>query len=294
MQSTLTRPIRLEGVGLHSGRMTSLHLTPAPAGFGVRFMRIDLPSRPVLPARFDLVEQTPLCTRLAGPDGVKVSTVEHIMSAVAGLGIDNLLVEIDGPEIPILDGSALPFVEAILEAGIAKLDAPRSVIRLCAPVMIARGASWARLDPSSSPLFDVSIDFPDGAIGQQGARFAPARESYRDLVAPARTFCRIGDVEAMRKAGLALGGTLDNALVVDGEKILSPGGLRFANEPARHKLLDAMGDLALSGPPLVAAFRAHRPSHALTNTLLRKLMAQSDAWSVKHLSIDAAANLVAA
>jgi UDP-3-O-[3-hydroxymyristoyl] N-acetylglucosamine deacetylase len=275
-QRTLKAPISCVGTGLHSGARVAMRLLPAPPGHGVVFRRTDLDA--ALPARFDLVAETRLCTVLAAGT-VRVGTVEHLLAALAGLGIDNALVEVDGPELPILDGSAQPFVFLIDCAGTQEQEAPRACIEVLRPVRVSDGAAWAELAPAAEGFtLDVSIDFPAPAIGRQAARHVMAEEAFRRDIAPARTFALLEEVEGMRRAGLARGGSLDNALVVDGARILNPCGLRLPEEFARHKLLDAVGDLALAGAPLRGRYAANRPGHALNNRLLHALFAAPDAW----------------
>lgn len=277
MQRTLSRPITVAGHGLHTGAAVRVTLRPAAPGAGVVLRRTDLPGRPTVPALWDRVLQSPLATRLVDGD-VTVSTIEHLMAALAGMGVHNALVEIDGPEVPILDGSAAPWVRAILDAGIARQDAPARAIRILAPVEVALGEATARLEPAAAPSLSFAIDFPDAAIGRQERSLDLANGAFVRELADSRTFCRLSDVEAMRAHGLALGGTFLNAVVVDGARVLTPGGLRHADEAVRHKMLDAVGDLATAGAPIVGRYVGRRSGHALTNRLLRALFAQSDAW----------------
>lgn len=277
MQTTLKRAITLTGRGLHSGRPTRATLAPAPAGSGIWFRRTDssgAPADPDIPARWDLVEQVPLCTRLVNKSGVSVSTVEHLMAALAGCGIHNAMVEVSGPEVPILDGSSAPFAQAILSAGSVGQGAPLQALRVTREIEVqgAEGA-WARLAPSDGFSIGFAIDFPDAAIGRQERRLDMANGAFVRELCDSRTFCRLADVEAMHRAGLALGGSYDNAVVFDGADVLTPGGLRHRDEPVRHKMLDALGDLALAGGPVLGAYTGHKASHALTNKLLRALFA---------------------
>ena len=200
------------------------------------------------------------------------------MAALSGCGVHNALIEIDGPEVPILDGSASVFVRGILARGVVRLAAPVRAIEVLQPVEVRRGEAWARLEPADRLTIDFSIEFDDAAIGTQHKRLDMSNGSFVRELSTSRTFCRQADVDAMREQGLALGGTLDNAVVVDGDKVLSPGGLRHDDEAVRHKMLDALGDLALAGAPLIAAYTGHRAGHAVTNDLLRKLFVTPGAF----------------
>jgi UDP-3-O-[3-hydroxymyristoyl] N-acetylglucosamine deacetylase len=267
-------------------------IRPAPADHGIWFRRTDLEvSAGLVPARWDAVVPARLCTRIANAQGTEVSTVEHLMAALAGCGVHNALVEIDGPEVPVLDGSSAPFVRAILGAGLRRLAAPLRVLRVRAPVRVEEGEAWARLEPAELPEIVVSIDFPDAAIGRQQKALELSNGRFVHELADARTFCRLADVEAMRGAGLAMGGTVLNAVVVDGARVLTPGGLRHADEPVRHKMLDALGDLSLAGAPLIGRYVGHRPGHGLTNRLLRRLFETPGALQTIVCPPDLAARL---
>nr|WP_111297893.1 UDP-3-O-acyl-N-acetylglucosamine deacetylase [Paracoccus saliphilus] len=286
MQATLKDKVTFTGVGLHSGSATRLEIHPAPAGHGIVFRRADLMPAIDLPALWDHVTPSRLCTLLDNGAGVTLSTIEHVMAALAGLGIHNALVTVDGPEIPILDGSAAPFVDGILEVGIARQAAPLRAIRVLHPVEVRDGEAFARLSPADHLEIDFQIDFTDAAIGHQEKRLDMANGAFLRELADSRTFCRAADVETMRRNGLALGGTYLNAVVVDGARVLTPGGLRHADEAVRHKMLDATGDLALAGAPLLARYTGHRAGHAMTNRLLRALFSQPDAWTWEVCSAD--------
>lgn len=287
MQTTLTSAIVLAGRGLHSGAPARLVLRPAVADHGIWFRRTDVTGvDPLVPARWDAVRQSPLCTLIENADGVSVSTIEHVMAALAGCGVHNALIDIDGPEVPILDGSSVDFVRAILAAGLRGLNVPVRAIAVLKPVEVRRGTAMARLDPGPGLRIDFHIDFADQAIGVQSKTLNMANGSFVRELCDSRTFCRQADVDAMRAQGLALGGTLENAVVVDGPRVLSPGGLRHADEAVRHKMLDALGDLALAGAPLIGRYTGHRAGHALTNDLLRTLFADPTAW--RSVQCDAA------
>lgn len=277
MQATLATPARFSGAGLHSGKPARLTINPAPAGHGFVFRRTDLGGK-LIPARWDHVVPSTLCTLLQGEDGATVSTVEHVMAALAGTGIHNALIDIDGPEVPILDGSSAPFVAGILKAGLQHSAEPLRAIRVLKPVEVHEGAGFARLSVADHLQMDFTIDFADRAIGRQEKRLDLANGTFLRELMDSRTFCRQADVEAMKANGLALGGTYFNAVVVDGDRVLSPGGLRHRDEPVRHKMLDAVGDLALAGAPLLARYTGNRAGHAMTNRLLRTLFATEGAW----------------
>ncbi|MBV0890684.1 UDP-3-O-acyl-N-acetylglucosamine deacetylase [Paracoccus sp. Z118] len=286
MQKTLARPVEFKGVGLHSGAAARMVLRPAPAGHGIVFLRTDVDGGARIPARWDLVTPSRLCTLLEGKGGVTISTIEHIMAALAGTGVHNALIELDGPEVPILDGSAAPFVNGILEAGLRGQSAPLRAIRVLKTVVVREGESYACLTPADHLEMAFAIDFSDEAIGAQKKELDLANGAFVRELMDSRTFCRQSDVEAMQANGLALGGTYFNAVVVDGDRVLSPGGLRHEDEPVRHKMLDAVGDLALAGAPLLARYVGHRAGHALTNRLLRALFADPDAWEWTTCSPD--------
>ncbi len=285
VQQTLAQSVTFAGFGLHSGAPVRMVLQPAPAGSGIVFQRTDMPGvNPDVVALWDRVVPSRLCTLIANDDGVSVSTIEHIMAALAGCAIQNVVVQIDGPEVPILDGSAAPFVAGILQAGIAPLDAPLRAIVVKKTIEIREGEAFARLEPADMLEIDFAIDFTDAAIGRQEMSLNMANGAFVRELSASRTFCRNADVIAMRKRGLALGGTLENAVVFDGDRVLSPGGLRHENEPVRHKMLDALGDLALAGAPLLARYTGYRAGHAMTNAVLRALFADPDAWALQDVA----------
>ena len=285
MQATLATAAEFKGAGLHSGAAARLTIRPAPAGHGIVFRRTDLDGA-LVPARWDHVQPSRLCTLLQGANGATVSTVEHFMAALAGTGVHNALIDIDGPEVPILDGSAAPFVAGILRAGLRMQRKTLRAIRVLKPVEVREGEAFARLTPADHLGIDFAIDFADAAIGHQEKRLDMANGAFLRELMDSRTFCRQADVDAMKANGLALGGTYFNAVVVDGDRVLSPGGLRHADEAVRHKMLDAMGDLALAGAPLLAHYTGHRAGHALTNRLLRALFDRPDAWEWATCSDD--------
>ena len=279
MQRTLARSVGLSGVGLHGGAPARLTLRPAPAGSGVVFCRIDVADRDQrVPATWDRVSDTRLNTTIANAEGVSVSTIEHLMAALAAAGVDNALIDIDGPEIPIMDGSSAPFLRAIRSVGLVDLDAPRRAIRVLRPVSVRKGDAVASLSPAERFEIGFSIDFADAAIGAQTGEIAVDGDSFARELADCRTFGRLAEIEHLRKMGLALGGGLHNAIVVDGARVLNPEGLRRADEFVRHKMLDAVGDLALAGAPIVGRYEGARAGHETTNLLLRALFADASAW----------------
>jgi UDP-3-O-[3-hydroxymyristoyl] N-acetylglucosamine deacetylase len=274
-QRTLKAPISCVGVGLHSGKRVSMTFRPAPANHGIVFRRTDL--RRDIPARYDYVVDTHLSTVL-GEGGARVGTVEHVMAALAGCGVDNAIVELDGPEPPVLDGSAAPLVFLLDCAGIIEQDAPRSAIEVRRVVRVSEGEAFAELRPGTNGLdMALSIDFAAAAIGRQALSLHLNSVSFRQGLARARTFGLIEEIDQLRAAGLGKGGSLENAVVVDQARVLNPAGLRMPDEFARHKLLDAVGDLALAGAPLIGRFVAHRSGHALNNRLLKALFADRSA-----------------
>ena len=281
MQATLRGDITIEGRGLHSGAPVTLRLRPAPADHGIWFRRTDpVAGDPMVPALWDAVEEAELCTRIVNEDGTAVRTTEHLMAALWGCGVRNALIEISGEEVPILDGSSRPFAEAILARGVAEQIAPVHAIEVLKPVEVRRGDAVARLEPAAAPEMRFEIDFADPAIGHQEYALQTANGSFLRELSDSRTFCRKSDVDAMRARGLALGGTYENAVVVDGAQVLSPGGLRRADEAVRHKMLDAFGDLALAGMPILGRYVGRRAGHALTNHLLRALFADPSAYRI--------------
>ncbi len=284
-QRTLKSLIGASGVGLHTGRKVRLTLRPAPVDAGIVFRRVDL-ERPVdIPARAQLVGEARLASTLVQGE-VKIHTVEHLMSALAGLGIDNASVDVDAPELPIMDGSAAPFALLLQQAGIEAQAAPKKFLRVKKRIEVREGDKWARLEPFEGYKLSFSIDFRHPVIERstQSVTLDFAETSYLKEIARARTFGFMHDVEDLRESGLALGGGLDNAVVLDEYRVLNAEGLRFADEFIRHKLLDAVGDLYLLGGPLLAAFSAHKSGHALNNKLLRALLA--DAAALETVSFE--------
>jgi UDP-3-O-[3-hydroxymyristoyl] N-acetylglucosamine deacetylase len=280
-QRTVKSVIKATGVGLHTGRKVVMTLRPAQPNTGVVFRRVDLDPPRDIRASALAVTDTRLCSTVEA-DGAKVATVEHLMSALAGLGIDNIYIDLAGPEVPIMDGSAGPFVFLLQSAGIVEQNAPKRFFRIRKPVEVRDGDKWARFEPYDGFRLTFSIVFDHPVFDKSGQEVTVdfAETSYAKEVARARTFGFVQDVEAMRSAGLALGGSLDNALVLDEYRVLNQDGLRYADEFVKHKVLDAVGDLYLVGHPLVGAFSAHKSGHALNNQLLRATLAQADAWEL--------------
>ena len=284
-QRTIQKAISTKGVGLHSGRRVELTLRPAAPNTGIVFHRVDLPEVVDLPARADQVGNTRLASVLQQGD-VRVSTVEHLMSALAGLGIDNLHVDLTAEEVPIMDGSAGTFIYLLRSAGLQEQAAPKKFMRVLKPVEVREGegkdAKWARLEPYNGFALSFSIDFKHPAIDSTAnfARVDFEKDSYVKTIARARTFGFASEVEALRSIGLARGGSLDNAIVMDEYRVLNSDGLRFEDEFVKHKILDAIGDLYLIGRPLVAHYVACKSGHGLNNQLARALLAQEDAWEI--------------
>jgi UDP-3-O-[3-hydroxymyristoyl] N-acetylglucosamine deacetylase len=277
-QRTLKSLVSASGVGLHTGQKVRITLRPAPLDSGVVFRRVDLASPVDIPARAELVGDARLASTLIKGD-VKIHTVEHLMSALGGLGVDNAYVDIDAPELPIMDGSASPFVLLIQQAGIEEQAAPKRFLRVMKRVEVQDGDKWARFEPYDGYRLSFSIEFRHPVIERttQAVTVDFAETSYLKEIARARTFGFMHEVEDLRDSGLALGGGLDNAVVLDEYRVLNSEGLRFADEFIRHKLLDAIGDLYLLGRPLLGAFSAHKSGHALNNRLLRAALADAAA-----------------
>nr|WP_233170524.1 UDP-3-O-acyl-N-acetylglucosamine deacetylase [Aquitalea sp. ASV15] len=279
-QRTLKQAISATGVGLHSGERVKLTLLPAAPDTGIVFRRTDLPESEDVKAEPALVNDTRLSSTLVTATGVRVGTIEHLMSAFAGFGIDNLIVEVTAAEMPIMDGSAAPFIYLLQSAGVVEQTVPKRFIRVKQVVEIVEGDKWVKLEPMDGFKITLSIEFnhPAFNLAPQKVTVDFASSSYLDEISRARTFGFMHEVEYMRQHGLGLGGSLDNAIVIDDEYVLNPEGLRFPDEFVRHKILDAIGDLYIIGHPLIAAFSGHKSGHALNNKLLRKLLDTPDAW----------------
>lgn len=279
MQATVKTSVTFSGIGLHTGRPVTVSVHPASAEHGIWFRRTDVDGKDAMvPAIWHAVEPSKLCTRIINEVGVSVSTIEHLMAALSGCGVRNALIDIDGPEVPILDGSAAPFVRGIVSKGVIDQAEPMRAIEILDVVDVRDGVSSARLEPGKGFAMDFGIDFAEEAIGQQRKALDLANGAVVYELSDSRTFCLQSDVDAMRASGLALGGTLTNAVVFDGRKVLSPGGLRHGDEPVRHKMLDAVGDLALAGSPIVGRYIGYRAGHALTNRLLREMFSHPESY----------------
>ncbi len=286
MQSTLSRSVQFSGTGLHSGQPAHISLHPAAADHGIAFRRIDLPGVPLIAARHDLVEVAPLCTCLK-QGAASVMTIEHLMAALGALGIDNVEIRTNGPEVPIMDGSARPFIDALARVGTHALPARRKQIRVLESVRVTReDGAWAEIGPGQGLTLDVSIDFPHPAIGYQSACLDMRTERFAEEIASARTFCLERDIAMMHLAGRALGGSTQNAVVFGESGPVEGQRLRYDTEPARHKLLDALGDLTLAGYPLKGTFRSYKPGHSLTNALLCALVSKPRAWLLEDFHED--------
>lgn len=280
-QTTIKQSVSCRGTGLHSGVEATITLQPAAAGHGIVFHRVDVEGRDGrVPARYDLVHSAAYGTTLRNEAGVEVRTVEHLMAALAAAGVDNLRVEIDGPEIPIMDGSSAAFVALIEAAGLKTQAATRHYIRILRPIEVRDGDRIARLAPHNGFQIDCDIDFEAAAIARQRFVFEVKGDVFKNDVARARTFTQMKDVEALHARGLALGGSMDNAVVVDEGEILNPEGLRFADECVRHKALDVLGDLALAGKPILGRFEGVKMGHAMNNKVLRALFADPSAFDL--------------
>ncbi|WP_250500011.1 UDP-3-O-acyl-N-acetylglucosamine deacetylase [Caballeronia sp. GAWG1-5s-s] len=280
-QRTIKTVVKTVGIGLHSGRKVDLTLRPAPVGTGIVFSRIDLPQPVDIPASAMAIGDTRLASVLQ-KDGARVSTIEHLMSACAGLGIDNLYVDVTAEEIPIMDGSASSFVFLIQSAGIEEQNAPKKFIKVKKPVEVREGDKFARLEPYFGFKLSFTIDFRHPAVDKTGQALEVdfATTSYVREIARARTFGFAHEVEMMRELGLARGGSMDNAIVLDEYRILNNDGLRYDDEFVKHKMLDAIGDLYVVGHPLLASYTAYKGGHAMNNMLLRELLANEEAFEI--------------
>ena len=282
-QTTLRRPAALVGAGVHSNAPVNLVLHPAPADTGIVFIRTGLPDgrERRVAARWSEVSTTELCTVIGDQSRGSVSTIEHLLAALAGLGVDNVEVEIDGPEVPIMDGSAAAFVAAIDRVGVKTLPASRRYIKVLKPVRVEQGRGFSELLPAAEGFhLDVEIDYALGVIGRQRKTMTLTASSFRSEIARARTFGSIGDVERLWALGFALGSTLENSIAVDGDRILNPEGLRSATEFVEHKTLDAIGDLALAGAPIIGTYRAFCPGHRMNALALNALFADRSAYAM--------------
>ncbi len=294
LQCTTNEIIHYVGIGLHSGHNVSMTLYPAAPNTGICFLRRDVePEHMLIRASWKNVVDTRLCTVLGNEHGVTISTVEHLLAALRGCGVDNLLIELSGDEVPILDGSCAPLVDMINQAGIVSQHLPRFGIWIERPIEVRQGEHYAILAPSEIPRITVDIEFESAAIGSQCASVDLVDNLFEVEIAPARTFGFADEVEQLREQGLALGGSIRNAVLLDEDRVVNEEGLRFTDEFARHKILDCLGDLALAGAPIFGQLYARKPGHRLNNALLREMFAHSDAWSrltyeqINHRAADA-------
>lgn len=279
-QRTIKNPVKETGIGLHKGEKVTMTLRPAPANTGIVFRRVDLTPHVDIPARANAVGDTVLCTCLSNDDGVSIQTVEHLASALAGLGIDNIIVDVDSNELPIMDGSASPFVFLLQSAGIEELNAPKRFIRIKKPVRVEEDDKWAELRPHDGFRVDFKIDFDHPVISQTRQHMVMDFDSssYVSEVSRARTFGFMRDLEYMNSKNLALGGSMENAVALDEFRVLNPEGLRYDDEFLKHKILDAVGDLYLGGHSIIGELRAYKTGHGLNNKLLNALLAQKECW----------------
>lgn len=286
-QCTLKEAVTIAGIGVHSGASATIIMKPAPTGTGVTFVRTDITDKNnVIPARFDTVVDTKLCTVVANGAGVTVATIEHLMAAIAAVGLDNVIVEIDGPEMPIMDGSSIPFIAGIEKAGLIQQNAGRQVLIVKKTVTYTDGDKEVVLSPADGQYYGFEIEFASQAVGRQKYTYLLKTETFKKDIAPCRTFGFLHEVEHLRTLGLARGGSLDNAIVIDGDKVLNPEGLRFGNEFVRHKILDAVGDIFLGGGQLIGHYHGVKAGHAMNNQILHVLF--SDASNYEWVDLAAA------
>ena len=275
-QQTIVKPLSISGIGLHTGIDVSMKLFPAEADYGIKFIRKDLNDNNVIEAIWSNVTSTKLSTTISNKNGASVSTIEHLMSALSGLHIDNIKIEINGPEVPIMDGSSIKFVKLIDSTSIKKLDKKRKILKVKQNIKVERDTSFVELKPNSQFSIDFEIDFPSKLVSQQSCQLQLVNGNYKTDIASARTFGFEKDVDLLRSNGLALGGSLENAVVVGETKILNSDGLRFEDEFVRHKILDSIGDLYLAGSPIQGYFLGNKSGHHLNNLLLRSLFSDKN------------------
>lgn len=280
-QTTLESEIALTGTGVHTGAPVSILLSPADPDMGISFIIPDGADGEVeLSASSQAISNVTLCTVLSDGNGASVATVEHLLAAIRGLGVDNIRIEIDSGEVPIMDGSSEPFVDAIDEVGICEQDAPRRYIKVLKPIRVEDGQAWGELTPHDGFLVDVGIEFDSPLIGTQRIHLEITPDSFRDELSRSRTFGFMKDVESLWAAGLALGASLENTVAIGDDRVINPEGLRFADEFVRHKALDAVGDLALAGAPILGAYRSQRGGHRLNSLVVKALLADKSAWTI--------------
>lgn len=279
-QCTVKDSISCMGVGLHTGKKVKLTLKPAEAGTGINFIRTDVhPGTGFIAARWYNVTDTDLATTLMNEHGVTLSTIEHLVAALRGCGVDNALIEVNGPEVPIMDGSALPFIRMIQTTGVVEQDSPRHVIWIHRPIEYRNGDKYAILSPENKTRFTVHIEFDNPLIGTQVSSFDYTNDDFNNFIAPARTFGFLDQIPALERLGLIKGGSLSNAVLLDGENVMNKDGLRFRDEFVRHKILDCIGDFGLLGVRVLGHFYAKKPGHELNKQFIRTLFSRRDAWS---------------
>ena len=286
-QRTIAKPVSMTGIGLHSGAKVEVEFRPAPANTGLIYTRTDLEPNVTMKCSADCVRDTQLCTALVNENGVRISTVEHLTAALSALGIDNLFINVNAPEMPVLDGSAHPVIYLFTTTGVTELPAPKSFIRVKRKVRVENEGKWAELNPSNSGFdVDLQIDFDHPAMDKDKQHFAMSftGENFVRLVSRARTFCFMRDVEFMHAHNLALGGSLENAVVLDDRGVLNPEGLRYEDEFVKHKLLDAIGDLYMAGRSILGSFKAYKTGHDLNNRLLRALLSDPENYELIEFS----------
>jgi UDP-3-O-[3-hydroxymyristoyl] N-acetylglucosamine deacetylase len=289
MQHTIRSEINIKGIGLHSGKESVLRILPAPADHGILFIRSDIDPKEQdskIPAKWDNVTDTMLCTVISNKDGASVGTIEHLMAALRGCGIDNAVIEVNTPELPVLDGSSTIFVKEIEKTGTRTQSQPRRAIRILKKVTVRDGEKEVSLSPYSGSSFSGVIDFDHPDIGKQNYKIELVNGNFKHDIADCRTFGFLEEVEAMRAAGLAKGGSLENAVVVSDNGIMNPEGLRCSDEFIRHKLLDAIGDIYLAGGPVIGSYEGKYMGHAINNALLHKLFADETAWEMVDMYVD--------
>ncbi len=286
MQHTVKSPIEMSGIGLHSGKTVSMRILAAPADHGIVFKRVDLADGAnLIPATYDRVMDTRLCTLIANAYGAKVGTIEHLMAALRGCGIDNAMIEVDAAEVPVMDGSSKQFVEAIDAVGTKAQSKPRRAIKILKDITVQDGDKMVRLSPSNVPVYAGRIEFPHASIGAQEYSLKLVNGNFRHDVSDCRTFGFFKEAEMLRAAGLGLGGSLDNAIILNDDGVMNPDGLRCTDEFIRHKILDAVGDLALGGY-IIGKYDGFKAGHALNNAILHALYADATAWTVVDLYVE--------
>ena len=283
MQTTLNKSIQITDIGLHSGHDVTMTLHPADVNHGIVFKRVDVTGKDnIIPALWNYVVDTRLCTMIGNKDGVSIGTIEHLMAALRGCNVDNVLVELNGPEVPVMDGSSQPFVDLIEETGTTTQDTPRRMIKVLKEVSVEQDGKHVSLKPSNGSVFAGEIDFNHPEIGRQDMEIQLVNGNFKHDLANCRTFGFLHEVEYMRKNGLALGGSLDNAIVLDEKTVMNIEGLRRKDEFIRHKLLDAIGDLYLAGAQIIGSYDSSKPGHALNNAILHALFADPSNWTYEY------------